>query len=222
MYVGILRICILDAVLLKLFCNSKVEPFIPIMMPSISLSMSYLKYRCDITHWDYPYLPTKGSSVGRTRLDLARLQGVARITHPREICKNIYLHHRLVFSIQATAFDSMAAENRLLQESPSGRIFRFAVGQSGPTPNPSTLEGSFLQSTRTPFGRLSQYAEEPLRNRCALSLEANFEGSDSARLRWICEDRREPSRTIGKASIGSLPSLSRASPRASFRDPRPA
>lgn len=196
------------------------------MMPSIFLSMSYLKYRCDITHWDYHYLPTKGSSVARTRLALARLRGVARIAHPRKICKSICLSARSVFSITTVVFDSVAAENRLLQESPSGRIFRFAVGQSGPTPNPSTFEGSFLPSTRTPFGRLSRYAEEPLRNRCALNLEANFEGSDSARSRWICEDRREPSRTIGKASIGSLPSLSNASPsaspRASFRDSRPA
>lgn len=185
------------------------------MMPSISLSMSYLKYRCEITNLDYPYLPTKGSSVARTRLALARLRGVARIAHPRKICKSICLSARSAFRIPTVAFNSAAAENRLLQESPSGRIFRFAVGQSGPTPNPSTLEGSFLQSTRTPFGRLSLYAEEPLRNRCALSLEANFKGSNSARLRWISEDRREPSRTIGKASIGSLPSLSLASPRAS-------
>lgn len=192
------------------------------MMPSIFLSISYLKYRCDITNLDYHYLPTKGSSFARTRLALARLRGVARIAHPREIYKSTHLSDRLVFRIPTVAFDSAVAENRLLQESPSGRIFRFAVGQSGPTPNPSTLEGSFLPSTRTPFGRLSRYAEEPLRNRCALSLEANFEGSDSARLRWICEDRREPSKTIGKASIGSLPSLSLASPRASFRDSRPA
>lgn len=175
-----------------------------------------------ITNWDYPYLPTKGSSFGRTRLALARLQGVARIAHPREICKGICLPHRSVLRIPTAVFESVTAKNDLLQESPSGRIFRFAVGQSGPTPNPSTLEGSFLPSTRTPFRRLSRYAEESLWNRCALGLEANFEGSNSARSRWICEDRREPSKTIGKASIGSLPSLSNASPRTSFQDPRPA
>lgn len=115
------------------------------MMPSISLSMSYLKYRCEITNLDYPYLPTKGSYVGRTRLALARLRGVARIAHPREICKGICLPHRSVLRIPTAVFESVTAKNDLLQESPSGRIFRFAVGQSGPTPNPSTLEGSFCR-----------------------------------------------------------------------------
>lgn len=185
------------------------------MMPSTFLPNSPLKDRSESANSDCPYLPTKGSSVGRAALALAHAEGVARIPHPREFCKGLCLTARSVFRIPTAVFVRDAARHGRWQESRTGRIFRNRCRTIGLGLDSLAIRRTHTRSTRTPFGRPLRNTGEPLRIRCAIAFTCelgrfeigpapmDLRGSSGA----VKDDRQGIDCIVAKVVSGLLTSL---------------
>lgn len=146
------------------------------MMPSTFLPNSPPKDRSESANSDCPYLPMKGSSVGRAALALAHAEGVARIPHPREFCKGLCLTARSVFRIPTGVFARDAARHGRWQESRTGRIVRLRCRIIELGLDSLAIRRTHTWSTRTTFVSPLWNTREPLRIRCAIAFKRELGG----------------------------------------------